>query len=128
MMRKLHSKVFTLLLFVYILTKGLRYLELSNSDFVNHYLTDLVCIPLILYTIKWIVKGLRLYKDLQSIPLIAVLGVTIYWSLYFEFYLPRKSAQYVGDLLDVLMYFIGALFFLLIQILSKRMAFLVEKS
>ena len=114
-MKKNHNIVFTLCLLVYILTKSIRYFKLSNSDFVNYYLTDLVCIPLVLYSIKWIVTRLNIYKDLKQIPIIAVFAVTLYWSLYFEYYLPSKSAMHTGDNYDVLMYFIGGAFFLLIQ-------------
>lgn len=40
--------------------------------------------------------------------------VALYFELYLPFYSPR-STEYTSDLIDVLMYFIGAILFLIVQ-------------
>ena len=64
--------------------------------------------------------GVRVIKrDAQAIiPWYFVLIQTVFVAIYFEWYLPvfhGKPGWYTSDLIDVVMYFIGAGLFLLIQ-------------
>ena len=58
----------------------------------------------------------RLKNDASiQIPIISVVIQVIAVSVYFEWYLPSQNSQYTGDLLDVVMYVIGGMFFLFLQ-------------
>lgn len=103
---------------LYLLVKILKHLDYPMGFFMKNHLTDLLCMPLILYLIFWIVRFIPAYKKLEKLPIVGIVGVTIYWAFYFEYYLPTKSLQYTGDGLDVLMYFLGSLLFILLQYVS----------
>lgn len=75
---------------------------------VHSYLDDLLCFPLVLtlglaaYRFQW--PNYRL-TPWHVWPLVLI------YSVYFEWYLPQRSALYTADLLDVVMYGLGALLF-----------------
>lgn len=75
---------------------------------VHSYLDDLLCFPFVL------TLGLAMYRyfkpDYRLTGWHIWLTVIIY-SVYFEWYLPKTSAVYTSDILDVLMYVLGALIF-----------------
>lgn len=75
---------------------------------VHSYLDDLLCFPLML------TLGLAMYRHFN--PDYRLTGwhiwpTVIIYSDYFELYLPQTSAVYTADVLDVLMYVLGALIF-----------------
>ena len=100
---------------IYFLTKLLLFLEIPVGNFVKNHLADLLCMPIILSIIQWIIQRFNLHSEHQHVPLLAVFVLTIYWSVYFEFYLPTQKAIYTGDLIDVFMYFTGSAIFLIVQ-------------
>lgn len=83
--------------------------QLPNSIFLNHYLNDLVALPILLYL------GMKLRniliqnpKPLNSANIIFTFAIV---SLYFEFYLPQKSSAYTADVWDIAMYGFGMFYF-----------------
>lgn len=76
---------------------------------VHSYLDDLLCFPLVL------TLGLAAYRfqwpNYQLTPW-HVWPLVLIYSVYFEWYLPQQSAAYTADVLDVVMYVLGALIFL----------------
>jgi uncharacterized membrane protein len=44
-----------------------------------------------------------------------VITLTLFYSWFFEIYVPKIYSNQIGDLIDVVMYFIGAIFFLIYQ-------------
>lgn len=104
-----------LCLIIYIATKSFDYLEIEQSSFIKDHLADLVCMPLVFVLIRWIITKIKGFERWRKLPLIAVVMVTVYWSVYFEYYLPSKSSLYIGDDIDIAMYFIGSFVFLLFQ-------------
>lgn len=118
-MRWIQNILISVFLLIYIVTKTFDYFDLPQSYFVKNYLADLVCMPLVFFLIKWIISKIKAFKKWKKLPLFAILFVTGYWSVYFEYYLPSKSVQYTGDIRDVVMYFLGAILFIIIQELQS---------
>jgi len=89
-----------------------------NKSFSNHYLADLICMPLVFYLVEAIFKVLKI-KFILSITKI-IFGV-LYFSFLFEFLLPKLSEKYTADWIDVLMYCCGGfLCFLSIKVLKPK--------
>jgi hypothetical protein len=100
-------------------------MEVPVGVFVKNHLADLLCMPIILNIIQFIIQRFNLHFQHQHVPIVAVIALTVYWSFYFEYYLPKQSDLYIGDSVDVIMYFLGSSLFLLSQAFSKS-AFLKE--
>jgi hypothetical protein len=60
---------------------------------------------------------LRFIKKTESIyvPLGIILLMTAYYAFYFEWLMPQLHTRYTGDLIDVFLYFLGAILFYLFQ-------------
>ena len=87
-----------------------------TQNFSNHYLADLICMPIIFYIVEGLFRVLKINASL-SLPKI-IFGVA-YFSFLFEFLLPQLSEKYTADWLDVIMYGLGGfLYFLSIKILK----------
>lgn len=55
-------------------------------------------------------------KDISlRLPLALVLTLTLFYAVYFEYYMPLVESRYTADWLDVVMYFAGALIFYVLQ-------------
>lgn len=80
--------------------------------FLHTYLEDLVAIPLILKTALIIVQGIIGRKKTIEISASEILIITGLFSVYYELLLPTFNEQFYSDPLDVICYFIGALFFM----------------
>jgi hypothetical protein len=80
---------------------------------VNNYLTDFLCMPLIL-TIC--LAGVRYLKKIPNfkLSLPMILGMTTFYAVLFEWFLPLNNLQYHADLVDVALYFLGAFVYFLI--------------
>lgn len=75
---------------------------------IHNYLDDLLCFPIVL------TMGLSAYRYFwPNYQLMAwhIWPVVIIYSIYFEVHLPRTSSVYTSDVIDVLMYVLGALIF-----------------
>lgn len=101
---------FYISLFIFLSILILKHFEISMPTWVRFYVNDFLCMPVVL-TIS--LKAVQLIKKDRSIrlPLLLVLLLTSFYSLYFEYYLPMVEPRYTGDWLDVVMYFSGALVF-----------------
>lgn len=85
---------------------------------VAHYLNDFLCMPIVLFIGRFVVRILKSDKQL-NLPVIPILSLTCFYALYFEAYLPGINARYTADPMDVLMYFMGAAFFYLMENVIK---------
>lgn len=81
---------------------------------INNYLNDLLCLPIVLKICKYVVQFINSDKQV-NIPIKISLTLTIVYSIYFEVVLPTVNSRYTGDLIDVVLYFLGFLFFLWIE-------------
>ena len=97
-------------LFVFLWRKS----NYEIPDFINGYLTDLVCMPFVLLICLGCIHGIRKNSHL-TIPWWVILLVFIEYALLFEWILPAKNSIYTADLWDVVMYALGSLIFFLYQ-------------
>jgi len=106
-----------LLIALYVWTLYIKFYS-PNQSFSNHYLADLICMPIIFY----IVEGLfRVLKINVGLSILKVIFGVVYFSFLFEFLLPQLSEKYTADWLDVIMYSLGGfLYFLSIKILKPH--------
>lgn len=89
-----------------------------NQSFLNHYLADLICMPIVFYLVQAIFRILKINFILSITKII--FGV-LYFSFIFEFLLPKLSERYTSDWFDVLMYcFGGCMCFLSIKVFKPK--------
>ena len=50
-----------------------------------------------------------------TIPIFVIASVTLYYIVYFEWYLPKVSPRYTADIIDVFLYTLGAIMFYYMQ-------------
>ena len=79
-------------------------------EILNNYANDLLCLPLVLGFILFMIRQLKKDKNFE-LPLTFVLILAVYYSVYFEYYLPKVNPRYTSDWIDVLLYFVGAIGF-----------------
>lgn len=109
---------------LYVFVRVVRMSDNNLPDFLNSYLTDLICLPLALMICLNVVRFLKRDAEFKlGILPIAILFVE--YSLIFELIAPYKSNLYTGDAVDVLMYLIGAIAFYFLQ--SKKRTIIFSK-
>lgn len=81
---------------------------------VNNYLNDLLCMPIVLKISQTAVRYIKSDRKLK-IPLRISLTLTLFYAVYFEFVLPQFQSRYTADPIDVVLYFLGLLFFVWIE-------------
>lgn len=92
----------------------LRRQELAMSQFIQFYLTDFLCLPIILcLTLMF----LRLYKKNEILHLtpLKIIAAFIYVSLLFEIFLPKYFSGYTADIFDVVSYGFWGIIYYFIQ-------------
>lgn len=87
-----------------------RYFKLF-IPFAHSYLDDLLAIPVILGITLQVYRKIHPKKDTFSFTKTQILVAVIYVSVVFEWFLPRFSTTYTSDILDVICYFVGGLYF-----------------
>tara|TARA_R110002033_G_scaffold35382_15_gene73522 strand:+ start:748 stop:1143 length:396 start_codon:yes stop_codon:yes gene_type:complete len=89
---------------------------------VNNYLNDLLCIPLVLGALIFIIRKIK--HDLKfKLPLGFIFILSSYYAVYFEYYLPKINSRYTSDWIDVVLYFLGGILFYLFQrVRDKKVA------
>lgn len=88
-------------------------------DFFSSYLNDLLCMPVVLGICLFVIRKFSKNEQLR-ISLFSAFSLAALYSVYFEVYLPEVNQRYTADLVDVLLYFSGALIFYLIQRKSSK--------
>lgn len=80
---------------------------------IRNYFNDLLILPIVLWTV---LAFLRQFKGKEvTISWTIALTLATYYSLFFEWYLPKFHPRYTADIYDVLCYFIGACAFVALQ-------------
>ena len=121
LMRILLSPYFLILCIIYAINKyfqsnfrGATFYEV----FLKNHLNDVLFIPIVLIIclafVRLIKRSPKLLLDMYIVWL-----MTIFYSILFEFIAPFYFTHSIADVIDVIMYAIGALIFLLIQRLNK---------
>lgn len=82
----------------------------SLPNWIYFYLSDLLCMPLVFSTCLAIVRVLKKNNTIY-VPFGAIIALTVYYSVYFECFLPQYNQRYTADIIDVALYFLGAILF-----------------
>ena len=111
--RPLLRAYFIVSVVLYLFVHFFRYVNKPLPVLVNYYLTDFLCMPIIL---TFCLAGVRYFKKIPhfKLSILMILGMTTFYALLFELFLPLNNHQYHADLLDVGLYFLGAFFFFII--------------
>lgn len=104
---------------LYVLIRFWRTSTYAIPDWINGYITDLICMPVVLMICLAFV---RLIKSNSEIIINKwLIGfLCIEYAILFEWILPQRSSIYTGDWLDVVMYFLGGFIFYFIQPILKK--------
>lgn len=82
--------------------------------YFNDYFTDLITVPMYCYLIEYIMNTLLGYRWKADFKF--VLTSILYLSFLFEVLCPKVSGLFTGDVLDVLAYFAGGMFYYFFKI------------
>lgn len=89
-------------------------IDITLYPWVNNYVNDFLTLPIILSISLFIVRKIK--KDpLLTLPITLVLLVASFYSVYFEYYLPKVTTRYTQDPIDVALYFLGGLVYYFIN-------------
>ena len=97
-----------------LLIYGSQRFELPLPAWINNYVNDFLCLPIVLGACQAAVRFLRNDRRLL-LPLPLIFLMAFCYSVYFEFFLPDRNLRYTSDGMDVLLYFFGATLFYLIE-------------
>jgi len=83
---------------------------LPLPNWVYFYVNDFLCMPIVL---SLCLATIRIIKRTESlyVPLLIVLILTTYFTLYFEWLMPKLNTRYTFDKFDIVLYYLGALLF-----------------
>ena len=110
-MAKFYLPLFCVVAFTVYLAQ--RY-SASLPELANNYLNDLLCMPIVLKICQYAVQFIKSDKQLK-IPIKISFTLTVLYAIYFELVLPQFHSRYTADGMDVILYFLGLLFFLWIE-------------
>lgn len=82
-----------------------------HHTWVDNYLDPLLCMPLFLSGLLLERRWLIYPKQEYHLPLLHIIAATILISLIAELLFPYLKPAFVGDIYDVVCYFIGSLYF-----------------
>ena len=100
--------------FLFLLNVALKFSQIQLPAFFRFYFNDLLALPIVL-SISLLLTRL-LHKDPNiRLGLFTVFSVASMYAVYFELYLPDRTARYTADVLDVVLYFSGAYIFYIAQ-------------
>ncbi|GGG02950.1 hypothetical protein [Pontibacter amylolyticus] len=103
------SPLFWVLAAVYLGHLVWRWLELPRPWWVQHYLDDLLCLPLVLTVTLFILRFF--YGPQLRISWYHVAFTAIYFSLAFEVFFPKFMPRYTSDWVDAALYAVGGVVF-----------------
>jgi len=105
---------FLLCCFLFLCIEFSGYFNLNLPRWIRHHLKDFLCMPVVLGICLKVAQWLKQNKNLK-INILLILGLSAFYSIYFEILLPPFMPRYTADFLDVIMYFTGAASFYLLQ-------------
>ncbi|MFO7720438.1 MAG: hypothetical protein R6W85_08365 [Gillisia sp.] len=105
--------------FIFLTITILSWANVDMPTWITSYVNDFLCMPVVL-TIC--LKTLHYIKKDTTIllPLLPILTLTSFYSIYFEWFMPLVETRYTADWVDVIMYFCGALSFYFLQFIPSK--------
>jgi hypothetical protein len=95
---------------VYILQQ----FNVALPSIINNYLNNLLCMPVVLTLCLIVLQFIKKNYSL-TIPIFVIASITLYYIVYFEWFLPKVNVRYTADPIDAVLYIIGAMVFYLMQ-------------
>tara|TARA_R110000850_G_scaffold277058_1_gene421933 strand:- start:177674 stop:178039 length:366 start_codon:yes stop_codon:yes gene_type:complete len=92
----------------------LQWRQVPLPSLINNYLNNLLCMPVVLTVCLALLQLIKKNYTL-TIPIFVIASVTFYYSVYFEWYLPKVNTRYTADVIDVFLYILGAVIFYYLQ-------------
>ncbi len=89
---------------------SMQQLGYTFTAIIQNYTNDFLCMPIVFYICQYAVRFIKSNDHIQ-LPLSLLFVVTFLYSWYFEWYLPQYNIRYTSDVIDVVIYFTGMLFF-----------------
>lgn len=99
---------------MFLLNLLLLKLPVQLPEFFSSYFNDLLCMPVVLSICLFIIQKIFREEEIR-ISLFSAFSLAVLYSVYFEIYLPEVTTRYTADVVDIVMYFTGALIFWLVQ-------------
>ena len=112
-MKTLKNKLFIIGVAISSIVYILQRLKINLPLLINNYLNDILSIPITLFVVLAIIRNIKGENYKLSIPII--FSVVVYYSIYFEYYLPQNNVRYTADYIDILCYCLGGFLFYFIQ-------------
>ena len=109
-MKILKQPLFILIVLVAITIYATSFFYVNIPFWVDHYINDLLCMPIVLSISLAVIRFIKSEKQLY-VPFSIILILTLYFSLHFEWLMPQLSSRYTSDIIDVILYFSGAILF-----------------
>ncbi|PNW28157.1 hypothetical protein [Formosa algae] len=85
-------------------------IQLQLPDWISFYVNDALCMPIVL---SFCLLGVRVIKKNSELylPVFPILLLTVFYAVFFEYYLPNWNPRYTADWIDVGLYALGSLVF-----------------
>jgi len=99
---------------LFTLLQTLYFFNIPLPDFINFYLANFLCMPIVLSICLFAVQFLKKDKTLR-LNLFTVLSAFAMYAIYFEVILPPLHWRYTADIIDVFLYLIGSFLFYFLQ-------------
>ena len=107
--RSIYLLLFIISMVVYMFQK----LNIALPKLINNYLNDGIAMLFVLKIVDVVVYNI--YQKQLARNIKYVIGIVLYFSFIFEYLYPMFHSRYTADWWDVLVYFIGAMVFLIIE-------------
>lgn len=91
-----------------------QHLNLPLPNWMFFYINDFLCMPIVLSLCLVAIRAIKKSKTLY-VPLFHVMTLTLYFTVFFEWIMPPISTRYTFDIIDIGLYFLGALMFYMFQ-------------
>lgn len=87
-----------------------QHLNVPLPNWMTFYINDFLCMPIVLSFCLVFIRAIKKTETLY-VPLYAVIILTTYYTVFFEWLMPQISNRYTFDIIDIGLYFIGAFLF-----------------
>lgn len=112
-MNKSNKIFFAIAIITYIIIQLWRQTSLPIPKYINSYLTDLACMPIVFGICTFLISKIKnrfIFVNFNTTTLL-----TLNFALLFEIILPVQSQKYTADFYDIIIYLTGAYIYFFIQ-------------
>lgn len=88
----------------------LQQVDYNLPNIINNYYNDLIALPLVLSIALWAARKIKTDPTLQ-LSFFQCIAVALLYGWLFEIYLPERNPRYTADVIDGILYVVGAVLF-----------------